>query len=152
MDDIVIMALIDKKLALLTAIASTSMLWWVSSTVFCATLLGGIWRYKDMVQTVPYKKWLAFLLYFFFGSVVLYGFLVTVMTLLEFLDVRMLLTMIGAPANLFDAEFLWILIGVPIGTSSFVIFLLVWHHMWRTFGTGASADRLRPVLAAEAVK
>jgi hypothetical protein len=152
MDEVIVMELIDKKIAVLTTIATTSMLWWVSATVFCATLLGGIWRYKDQVQTAPFRKHLGFLLYFFYGSVVLYGFVVTAMTLIEFLDVRMLLSMIGAPASLFDAEFLWILLGMPIGTSSFVIFLLVWHHMWRSFGTEARAEALPPVLAAGAVK
>lgn len=150
MDEIVIMDLIDKKIALLTTIASTSMLWWVSATVFCATILGGIWRYREHIESAPFKRSLGFLLYFFFGSVVLYGLLVTVMTLIEFLDVRMLLSMIGAPANLFDAEFLWILLGVPVGTSSFVIFFLVWHHV-EIFCAGANALERRPVPGAGAL-
>jgi hypothetical protein len=144
MEDAVVIALIERKIGLLTTIASTSMLWWVPATVFCATTLGGIWRYKDMIQSAPFKRSLGFLLYFFFGSVVLYGFLVSWMTLLEFLDVRALLETLGAPPNLFDAEFFWILLGMPVGTSSFVIFFLVWHHMWKSFDAGVKAAELRP--------
>jgi hypothetical protein len=145
MDEIVIMDLINKKIALLTTIASTSMLWWVSATVFCATILGGIWRYREHIESAPFKNSLGFLPYFFFGSVVLYGLLVTGITLFGFLDVRALLSELGAPANLFDAEFLWIIVGMPVGTSSFVLFLLVWHHMWKSFGAGAGAKALRPI-------
>lgn len=42
MENEIVIVLIDKKLALLGTIAGASMLWWVSATVFCATLIGGI--------------------------------------------------------------------------------------------------------------
>ena len=74
---------------------------------------------------------MAFLLYFFFVSIVLYGVLVTIVTASGFFDVRVLLSEIGAPASLFDAEYFWILVGMPIGTSSFFLFLVVWHFLWR---------------------
>jgi hypothetical protein len=140
MDTSVIIDLIDKKIALLTTIANTSMLWWVSATVLCATLLAGIWRHKELLSNVPSRGLIGGVLYFFFSSIVLYGILVTVMTAFELRDVRLLLGQLGARENLFDPEFLWILLGMPVGTSSFVLFLFVWHVFWRALGR-APANR-----------
>jgi hypothetical protein len=69
MDTSVIMDLIDKKIALLTTIANTSMLWWVSATVLCATLLAGIWRHQELLSNVPSRRLIGGVLYFFFSSI-----------------------------------------------------------------------------------
>ncbi|NIS81844.1 MAG: hypothetical protein GTO14_16910 [Anaerolineales bacterium] len=132
MDIDTLIALLDKKTSLLETIASTSMLWWVSATVLCVTILAGIYRYQDIVKNAPFRRSMGFLLYFFFSSIVLYGVLVTIITAYELQDVRLLLTRLGAPPDMFDPEYFWILIGMPIGTSSFLILLLVCHVMWRS--------------------
>jgi hypothetical protein len=151
MESEIVLALIDKKIQLLNAIANTSMLWWVSATVFCATLLGGIWRFHDQIESAPFRRPLGYLLYFFLISVVLYGCLVTVVTAFEWRDVQRLLDSLGANRSLFNTEFAWILIGVPVGTSSFVIILLVWHGMWRSMNRPAAASVSRqPVQGATA--
>ena len=137
MDINTLITLLEKKIALLETIASTSMLWWVSATVLCVTLLAGIWRYQDLVKPAPFRRSMGFLLYFFFTSIVLYGVLVTVVTASGLHEVRLLLSQLGAPSSLFDAEYLWILIGMPIGTSSFLFFLLVWHVLWRSLTRAA---------------
>ena len=148
MESEVVLALLDKKIQLLNTIANTSMLWWVSATVFCATLLGGIWRFHDQIESAPFKRPLGFLLYFFFISVVLYGCLVTIVTAFELRDVQRLLASLGVNRSLFNTEFLWILIGLPVGTSSFIVMLLVWHGIWRSLGAPASASTIsRPANA-----
>ncbi|WNZ23606.1 hypothetical protein HJG54_12595 [Leptolyngbya sp. NK1-12] len=124
--------LLEKKIELLSTIANTSMLWWVSAVVFCASLLGTIWARKTEVKSLPFRKSLGFLLYFFFTSIVLYGALVTVVTALEFRNVKFFLRELNAPSNLFDADYIWSLVGMPIGTSSFILFLLVWHFLWQS--------------------
>ncbi len=132
MDTDTLIALLEKKISLLEIIASKSMLWWVSATVLCVTILAGIYRYQDNIKQAPFRGYMGFPLYFFFSSIVLYGILVTVSTALELQDVRLLLTRLGALSDLFDPEYFWILIGMPIGTGSFLVFLLVWHIMWRS--------------------
>jgi hypothetical protein len=41
-----------------------------------------------------------------------------------------------------NTEFLWLLIGLPVGTSSFVFMLLVWHGIWRSLGKPDTAPVL----------
>ena len=130
MQENIIQVILEKKLELLTTIANTSMLWWVSSVVFCAGLLGTIWSRKAEIRVLPFRKSLGFLLYFFFASIVIYGLLVFIVVAVEFHDVRLLLEQLNAPIGLYNAEFMWILIGMLIGTSSFLIFFVVWHLLW----------------------
>jgi|LakMenE18May11ns_1017448.scaffolds.fasta_scaffold9874352_2 hypothetical protein len=124
--------LLGKKIELLSTIANTSMLWWVSSVVFCASLLGTIWAQKTEIKSLPFRKSLSFLLYSFFTSIVLYGVLVTVITALEFRNIKFLLKELNVPSNLFDANYMWLLVGMPIGTSSFILVLVVWNFLWRS--------------------
>ena len=126
-------ALLVKKIDALNTIANTSTLWWVSAVVFCATLLGVIWTKKDEVRKLPFRTALGSLLYVFFASIVAYGTLVTGIVLKQYLDVRYLLGQMTVPLHMFDAEYIWALVGIPIGTSSFVIFLIVWRKLWKTF-------------------
>ena len=127
-----IQQLLAYKIQLLTTIANTSMLWWVSAVVFCASVLGAIWSRRSEAEAILRLKPMGFLLYFFFSSIVLYGLLVTIMVALQYRDIRFLLQKLGDPVSSFDVEYLWILIGMPIGTSSFVIFLAVWHFFWQS--------------------
>lgn len=149
MDPITAQVLISRKLEFLRTVADTSMQWWVSSVLFCASVLGAMWSRRIEVMVMPYKRQVGFLLTFFFGSIVLYGALVTAITLLDWFSARQLLDVLRAPEDLFNSEFLWILLGVPVGTSSFVLFLVVFRMIWRFIVQEERSQFISPTLPSK---
>lgn len=125
----VLSILLQHKLDMLDTTANTSMLWWVSSVVFCGYALSASWYYRDEFVKVPRMKLLFLFMTFFFISIVAYGCYICYGIWALYNETSYLVTKLGVRENLLF-EFKGTLSAVAIGTTSFVVVLILWILFW----------------------
>ena len=59
MDSDLLTTLLQKKLDFVTTLANIGMTWWVSSVVFCGSILAAVWVYRKEVASSPLFIWLS---------------------------------------------------------------------------------------------
>lgn len=123
--------LVEKNLEMATTIADTSMLWWVSSVVFCGSLLGGFWLQRDQINIVsPFAlHWICGVVAVFFLSFIAYPVWV-IYSLRELEKQTSMILAAQVPKSPTPLIFGQITAALLIGTVTFVLIFLTWLGMW----------------------
>ena len=121
--------LIEQKISYLNTVGNVSMSWWVSSVVFCGTILAVVWLYRTELTESGIIKWLGVVLTVFFITVVVYG-----IVLIKYLnrlhaEVSALASELNYE-NFFSNEIETFKRAMVNGTSSFAIILVAWIFLW----------------------
>lgn len=126
----------DQIFDTLQLMATVGMTWWVSSTILCATILGGVWaKRKDLRGFRPWTQHGFFtLIAVFVLTIVGFGVLMIVAisnTGAELSDACSAVVNAGG-CKPSDAESLRLSMqwGFSLGTTSFVAFLIAWIGVW----------------------
>ena len=123
----ILLKLLELKLQALNVYAATGMTWWVSSIVFCGTILATSWVKKDELKLFPLLKQLGAFLTFFFSTIVLFGLWVIFGIHQLHNEVSEIQKAIGIPSHLSENfTFLTYQVAYTIGTISFAIVLYLW--------------------------
>jgi len=123
--------LLNQEFNLLNTIANVGMTWWVSSIVFCGSALGGIWVKRPEVIKMSHFGLLGFFLGVFFGSIVLFGVLMIYATVKLQTEIELLQSELNIMGHIDHVGFIAIKYGYALGTTSFILVLLIWILMWR---------------------
>ena len=133
MNNEILQIMLQKNLDFLATLLSACMTWWVSSVVFCGSLIAGIWLKKDDIKKMgSYFHWFFFVASVFVASVVCFGFwVVWVSSRLEG-EHDQIIDMLKAGSGL-HVEFAALREGMILGTSSFVLVLITIIGLWIYF-------------------
>ena len=69
--------LLGQKLAYVNTLASVCMTWWVSSIVFCGSILAAVWLYRDKLIVSGLIHLLGVFLSLFFAGIAVFGAQIT---------------------------------------------------------------------------
>jgi len=137
--------LIEQKIEVFRTVCDISMLWWVSSVVFCASILAALWIKRCELEHLPYlgRLSLSALLSVFFISIIFYGVWVYWYFSVLQGDLAKLLHQIKASPTTFDTELNLAKLAILTGASSFGIVLIIWVILicaiWRSLrGRGSN--------------
>lgn len=130
----------------LRAAGAIGMTWWVSSTVLCAAILGGVWSQREDLRRLRSAtlRWLNGLVILFFTSIVLFG--VTMIWFSATLGAELVVACRAPELTCGTAASAWgwaSTLGFLIGTTSFVGYLFAWVLAWRTITTLAPSRTRR---------
>jgi hypothetical protein len=64
---------LEAKTAYLSTVVSACMLWWVSSVVFCGSVLSSVYVKRREVKRLRHVDWFLGIVAFFFLSIVVFG-------------------------------------------------------------------------------
>jgi cytochrome bd-type quinol oxidase subunit 2 len=127
----------DQLFATLEMIASLGMTWWVSATVLCAGIVGSVWVKRKEVRQISegVRRKFSYLIFSFFCTVILFGVVLMVVTAgtgVGLVEACKQVDRSGG-CKAVDAYLLWIcmVLGLMIGTTSFVAVAKAWTMMWR---------------------
>lgn len=130
--------LLEHKLSYLNTVSNVCMSWWVSSVVFCGSIVAAVWlNRKDLVES-GIILWLGFVVAIFFAGFILFGiridkYLSRLKTNISCLTKE--LKPPGLKQNLtqtFNIEIETIKCGVWIGIGTFIFILIVWIALFLT--------------------
>lgn len=131
--------LIEQKMSSLHTAGSVCMTWWVSSVVFCGSILAAVWLQKsDLVKAgVFILVGLSLVLTVFFASIVLFG-IVAIKYLWKFCrDMRKLTKRLNYGGS-FETEITYFIRAMKLGTWSFALVFVAWVilciSLWIEFG------------------
>jgi hypothetical protein len=123
---------LEQKLTYVNTIAHVCMTWWVSSVVFCASILAGVWLKRTELVESGMIHLLGAVLTIFFASIVIFGGLVRWLYLpnlhKEISDFSGITN--GTRKNFFSTELSAFKKSMVLGTGSFFLILLVWIALW----------------------
>jgi hypothetical protein len=134
-DNVYGQTILEQKLSFINTGSQVSMLWWASSVVFCATIVGVVWLNRSTLINLPPELNFSFiiLVVVFFITVVNYGFLVITATKKVKSEIPDLMKELEIPNpvhNIFDTEFSTLRKCIWNGISSFAILSCIWILMW----------------------
>jgi hypothetical protein len=141
MDEEALRALLEHKLSFLETVAQTTMAWWVSSIVFCATVIAIFWGRRQDVVMLPGLNIVCSLVSVFLFSFPVYAAWVIYGTHRIHLETQDILLQLGLPTDLLF-EFTGVKVAVSIGGTVFVLMFLTWIYVWRRlneYGRGTDA-------------
>ncbi|HEY0428592.1 MAG TPA: hypothetical protein VGC76_12495 [Pyrinomonadaceae bacterium] len=128
--------LLGQKLIYLNTIAKVCMSWWVSSIVFCGTILAAVWLRRGELVDSGIINYLGFFVGCFFLSFIGFG-IAALYYLFKFRD--KISELIAPPnssqtqtdskqisADAFNIEIHSIMCGILIGIVTFILILIVW--------------------------
>ena len=120
---------LEQKISFTNMLGNVCMTWWVSSVVFCGSILAAVWLNKQELAASGVIGWLGFVLFFFFATVVCFGILV-----IRYLDkLQKEISTLAKELNhegFFSNELSIFKLGMIDGTSSFALVLIVWVILW----------------------
>jgi len=129
--------LLEQKIAYLNMVGNVSMLWWVTSVVFCVSILVGVWKNKEYLTEQRVIKGnklingIGIAVLIFLATVVAYGFFIIRYLGKVQKEISEITVFLNAKNDFFSTElslFWWAMVN---GTSSFVGILILWVCMWR---------------------
>lgn len=125
--------LLTRKLDYISTLATVSMTWWVSSLVFCGSIIAAVWMERDKLIAYPIICPLAAFISLFFTGLVLFGAHISWCYLPKLSRELSILTKTpDDQKNILSSElsvFRWLM---SVGTGSFIFILLGWLLFWRT--------------------
>jgi len=123
--------LLEQKVSYVNAIGNVSMLWWVTSVVFCVSILATVWKNRrDLVE----EKWAVWLVGIagsgLFLGIIFYG--ISVILYLDSIERELseLAVSLSAKADFFSTDIWLFRRAMQIGTSSFAGVLILWIVMF----------------------
>ena len=130
MNNEVLKILLDHKLSFLDTIAQTSMLWWVSSIVFCCTIIAVLWHRREDIIKIPGLNMVCFLITVLLASFPVYAIWVILGTNKIEYETKYILKTLELPTDLLF-EFTGIKIALFIGGTTFFLVLIAWLWIWK---------------------
>lgn len=134
--------LLEQKLASLNAVANMCMTWWVSSVVFCGSILAGVWLQREEIVKSGVLFALGFTLSVFFAGVVAFGAVIWGKYLPALDDDLSDLASTSGVGGSFSNELTTFRWGMGIGTGSFFFILVVWLILWCHLSPGCQDSLL----------
>jgi hypothetical protein len=136
-------SLLVVKLQYLSTLSTIYMTWWVSSVVFCGSVLGVVWINRNQFMTMsPFVMRLFFILVLsFFLSIVTFGWWGMITTSSFEHDALTISAALNIDNNLYS-EFTQIWGGILIGTTSFCIVTIMWIGIWITLEVDRARHRM----------
>jgi hypothetical protein len=110
--------------------ANVCMLWWVSSVVFSASILSTIWLKGDEIKRSPWLNSFGAVITCLFLSMLVFGGWTVAASYQIQQEVTAILTRMGEKQHHSVPLFRALMVGVGIGSTSFLLALLVWLKMW----------------------
>lgn len=134
--------LLGQKISHFNTVSHVCMSWWVSSIVFCGSILAAVWfNRSDLMQSGIFPI-LGFVVAFFFLSFIWFGTVINrYLTRLD-KDISFLIKKLKPnvsklnPDCAFGAETHSIKWGIRIGISTFILILLAWFFLVTTLHLG----------------
>lgn len=139
--------MLTQKFHFLEVVANTSMTWWVSSVVFCSTVIGIIWLYKSDVFKLPSRlfSFLGITLHLFFLSVVIYGLLVIYRVIKIEEDINRIINLLGFAELKFNQDIISLKCSILMGTTSFFLIWILWfgisRYLKRNYNSQSTASK-----------
>jgi hypothetical protein len=97
--------------------------WWASSIVFSASIFGAVWKYQKQVAAMQLRKGLTSILFLFFLSTIIFGFVI----IFDMYNMWSIVMQSQDPKlHALHPVFLCATIGLSIGTSTFMLILVSW--------------------------
>ena len=118
--------MVENSLEMLKSYQSIGMRWWATSVVFCASILGAIWRNRTYLIQHPLLKSLELAIAFFMISIVAFGAMMAYHCWSMLHDFLQLSTQNTGNLIHFEKEFWVTTWGYLIATSSFVLITISW--------------------------
>ena len=128
----ILIAMYELKIHTLNVYATTGMTWWVSSIVFCGTILGGAWVKKDELEKFPLFNFLGWFLTYFFFSIAAFGVWVIFGLQRLSYEIDKIQGALNIPSELSNHfTILTYQVAYGLGTTSFVVILALWVKLWK---------------------
>lgn len=135
-DDERTLLLLQQKLAHANTMGNVCMTWWVSSVVFCGSILAAVWWNKAELSEPEIVNKLGIFLLLFFAGVVIFGALIMRLYLRNLRkDLSKLLKKPGEK-DFFSTELSTFWWAMFIGTVSFLLILIAWVFLWGELRSG----------------
>lgn len=141
--------LIEQKISVMNTLAQVCMIWWVSGTAFCGSILAWIWTKRKELKHAQYLTVLGSVLFVFFLTILGFGGLLVWYTVQLETELGTTLSQLPAGNNwpTFMLEVTVFRYGMLIGSSSFILLLIVWLFMWRRLHNTRTRRRRTPTQA-----
>lgn len=81
------MLILQHKLAFLNSIIDPLMIWYVSSVVFCASIISAVYINRKDIASIHGLNWFCSLILFFFSSIVTFGIWAIVSLVVRIIDI-----------------------------------------------------------------
>jgi hypothetical protein len=124
-------SLLEQKIASLGTLANVCVTWWVSSVVFCGSILAAVWLNRRELVESNIIGLLGFLLLTFFLSIIGFGALVIVYLCKLYKEVK------RKHRSYFSREIKYFIWAMAVGTSSFILILGGWIVLWEWLWSGS---------------
>jgi len=125
--------LIEQKVSFVNSAVNAAMLWWVSSLLFCGSVLGAVWSEREKLQSKPgVLVGLGIVLFVFFGAIAIFGFMGAYRLCIVQVEIAALAGALKysepvvKPNGFFYTEILTFKTAMIIGGSSFALIHIVW--------------------------
>jgi hypothetical protein len=135
---------LEGKAALFSTIINNCMLWWVSSVVFCGSVLSATFLKRNEIESLKNLKWFLGIVGFFFVTIVAFGSCVGIMIVQVSSQMSGILKELSMPTDSFATEFHMFESGMWLGTSSFVLILVTWIGICRELVSKSKVSATRP--------
>jgi len=131
--------LIEQKITFINTAVNACMLWWVSSIVFCGSVLAAVWIKRDELRKERFISWTGVILSTLFLAIACFGFLAIYFIGKGKTEISSLAVDLKYQGDFFGTElevFQW---AMWLGAISFLFVFLVWLFMWRWLSKGVHA-------------
>lgn len=128
--------LIEQKVSYVNSTVHVSMSWWVSSIVFCGSVLAAIWLQREELRQQPrYVIGLGIVLFAFFFVIAYFGHLVArrlgrVQSEIAALAKQLGYVTLESEKGFFDTEIRTFQKSMWLGAGSFALIFLTWIVFW----------------------
>lgn len=134
--------LLTQKVSYLHTVATICMSWWVSSIVFCGSIIAAVWVNRDDLYKSGIISELGYAVGFFFFSFICFGFAALYYLYRYKTKIKRLVGNLKAepsekiPENIFNYEINSIMCGIIIGIITFILILGVWVYLFTNLNAG----------------
>lgn len=132
MGDEIITLLLQEKLSFLNTVSNSYMLWWVSSIIFCGSVLSSVWIKREELTKISrkYLKIFFSLINVLLCTIIVFGITGIIGLSIIKNEFFSIMSSVQTQIVIKYSEFSLIQIGIGIGTSSFIIALIIWNSIY----------------------
>ena len=124
-------SLLEQKITSLGTLANVCVTWWVSSVVFCGSILAAVWSNRRELVESNIIGLLGFFLSTFFLSIIGFGALVIAYLRKLYKEVKQ------KHRSYFSREITFFIWAMTVGASSFILILIGWVFLWIGLWSGS---------------
>jgi hypothetical protein len=142
--------LIEQKTTFINTAVNACMLWWVSSIVFCGSVLAAVWMKRDELRKERFMRWTGAILSIFFLAIACFGFLAIYFIGKGKTEISSLAVDLKYQGDFFGTELEAFQLAMWLGALSFLFVFVVWLFMWRWLSKGVQVpESKQPTQFAE---